>query len=358
MESLFDVQARKLRYTPTKFVRSLMYHIDWNARMIGIRGARGVGKTTLLLQYIKLNFKKNLEKALYVSLDNVWFSNNGLYELADNFVKKGGTHLFVDEVHKYPNWSQEMKNIYDDFPNLKIVFTGSSLLEILNARADLSRRAITYKMQGLSFREYISIETGKVLESYSIEGLIANHQEISPQITAEVKPFQYFDTYLKYGYYPFYREQRDLYFLRLQEIINMTLEIELPQLRKVDVAYIHKLKQLLLIISESVPFTANISKLSNKTGIARATLLSYFHFLEESDLLINLYKQAKGISKLQKPNKTYLNNTNLMYALSPDYINKGNIRETFFVSQMQHYQINYSDKSDFLINNKYTFEIG
>ena len=358
MYTLFNKQIQKLKHTPTKFVRSISTKINWNARLIGIKGARGVGKSTLLLQYIKQNFKNNPEKALYISLDNIWFSNNSLYQLADDFVKKGGTHLFIDEVHRYPNWSQEIKNIFDDFLTLKIVFTGSSLLEILNARADLSRRAITYTMQGLSLREFINMETNLNLNSYTLEQITENHLEISQQITNQIKPFQYLDNYLKFGYYPFYKEEVALYASRINEIINMTLEIELPQLRKVEIAYIHKLKQLLLIISESVPFVPNISKLSNKMGINRATLLAYFHYLEESSLTINLFKKAQGISKLQKPNKTYLENTNLMYALSPNKINKGNLRETFFINQLQQHQINYSEKSDFYVNNKYTFEIG
>ncbi len=358
MNNLFDKQIQKLIHTPIKFIRSLSEKINWNARLIGVKGARGVGKSTLLLQYIKLHFKKQPEKALYISLDNIWFANNSLYQLADDFVKKGGTHLFIDEVHRYPNWSQEIKNIYDDFHTLHIIFTGSSLLEILNARADLSRRAVIYTMQGLSLREYISMETGIMLKSFSLNEILENHLEISQGIVQKIKPFEHIDNYLKYGYYPFYNEQPDLYASRLNEIINMTLEIELPLLRKVDIAYIYKLKQLLVIISESVPFIPNISKLSNKIGINRATLLSYFHYLEESGLLINLFKKGNGISKLQKPNKTYLENTNLMFALSPNTINKGNLRETFFINQLQQEQLSYSEKSDFYVNNKYTFEIG
>ena len=358
MNKLFAKQIQKLIHTPTKFTRSLSKEINWNARLIGIKGARGVGKTTMLLQYIKLNFKEQAEKALYVSLDNIWFANKSLYQLADDFIKKGGTHLFIDEVHRYPNWSQEIKNIYDDFHTLHIIFTGSSLLEILNARADLSRRSIIYTMQGLSFREYISMETDMELETYTLHEIVENHLEISQKIVQKVKPFKYVENYLKSGYYPFYKEQTDLYAQRLNEIINMILEIELPLLRKVDVAYVYKIKQLLAIISESVPFIPNMSKLSHKIGINRATLLSYFHYLEESKLVINLYKKGKGISKLQKPNKSYLENTNLMFALSPGTINKGNLRETFFVNQLQREQVSYSEKSDFFVNNKYTFEIG
>lgn len=359
MEELVEKFRFKLSLTSTDFVRSLGSDINWNARLIGVKGARGVGKTTMLLQHIKMNLAKELDKTLYVSLDSIWFSNNTLVDLADDFVKKGGEYLFLDEVHRYDNWSQELKNIYDDYPMLKVVFTGSSLLQILNARADLSRRAITYTMQGLSFREYLSIETGQHFDRLTLESILSNHTKESTLINAKLKPLYYFDTYLKQGYYPFYKEERGLYVSRLEEVINMMLEIELPLLRGLDLAYVHKIKQLLLIISESVPFIPNVSKLSAKMGIARGTLLLYFHYLDEIGLTINLFKESGGISKLQKPLKVYLENSNLMYALTPTAANIGNIRETFFANQLGYaHKIRYAEKGDFLINEKYIFEIG
>jgi predicted AAA+ superfamily ATPase len=359
MEELVEKFRFKLSLTSTDFVRSLWSEINWNLRLIGVKGARGVGKTTMLLQHIKMNLTQVLDKTLYVSLDSIWFSNNTLINLADDFVKKGGEYLFLDEVHRYDNWSQELKNIYDDYPMLKVVFTGSSLLQILNARADLSRRAITYTMQGLSFREYLSIETGQHFDKLTLESILSNHSKESALITAKVKPLYYFDRYLKQGYYPFYKEELDLYVPRLEEVINMMLEIELPLLRGLDLAYVHKIKQLLLIISESVPFIPNVSKLSTKIGIARSTLLLYFHYLDEIGLTINLFKESGGISKLQKPLKVYLENSNLMYALTSSAANTGNIRETFFANQLGYgHKIMYSDKGDFLINEKYVFEIG
>ena len=359
MESLFEKYRQKLHITSTTFVRGLMGEINWNSRLIGIKGARGIGKTTLLLQYIKIHLSQETENTVYLSLDNIWFSNHSLMELVDYFVKRGGKNLFLDEVHKYPNWSQELKNIYDDFPTLKVVFTGSSLLEILNARADLSRRANVYHMQGLSFREYLSIETGEILETYSLEAILENHFEITDAISLKLKPLHYFENYLKTGYYPFYNENPDWYFISINEIINLMLEIELPQLRGVDLAYIHKMKQLLLIISESVPFVPNVSKLSEKIGINRTTLLLYFHYLEEIGLTLNLFKVAGGISKLQKPDKIFLENTNLMMALSPKYANIGNMRETFFANQLSYkHKISYATQGDFLIDGNTVFEIG
>jgi predicted AAA+ superfamily ATPase len=359
MEELVEKFRFKLNHTSTDFVRSLGNDINWNARLIGVKGARGVGKTTMLLQHIKMNLAKVLDKTLYVSLDSIWFTNNTLVDLADDFVKKGGEFLFLDEVHRYDNWSQELKNIYDDYPMLKVVFTGSSLLEILNARADLSRRAITYTMQGLSFREYLSIETGQYFHPLTLESILNNHSTESALITAKVKPLQYFDAYLKQGYYPFYKEELNLYVPRLEEVINMMLEIELPLLRGLDLAYVHKIKQLLLIISESVPFVPNVSKLSGKIGIARSSLLLYFHYLAEIGLTVNLFKESGGISKLQKPLKVYLENSNLMYALSPKAVNTGNRRETFFANQLGYkHKIMYSDSGDFFVDEKYVFEIG
>ena len=359
MEELFEKYQQKLHYTSIDIVRSIMQDINWNSRLIGVKGARGIGKTTLLLQYIKIHLKDEQDKALYVSLDNIWFSNHSLIELVDYFVKREGKYLFLDEVHKYPNWAQELKNIYDDYPDLKVVFTGSSLLEILNARADLSRRAIVYKMQGLSFREFIAFETAISFDSYSLEEVLENHVEISKNILSKIKPLPLFELYLKRGYYPFYKENPEMYGTILLEIINMSLEIELPLLRKVDLAYVYKIKQLLLIVSESVPFVPNTSKLSEKMGIVRGTLLLYLHYLDEIGITCNLYKESGGISKLQKPNKIFLDNSNLMFALAPSSMNIGNMREAFFANQLGYqHQLTYIEQTDFLVSRKYRFEIG
>ncbi|MBN2612615.1 MAG: ATP-binding protein [Bacteroidales bacterium] len=359
MEHFFEKYQKKLEKVPVEFVRSLISEINWNSRLIGIKGARGVGKTTLLLQYIKLNLYSTLQSTLYVSLDNIWFSENKLVDLVDFFVKKGGQYLFLDEVHKYPNWSVELKNIYDDYPELKIVFTGSSLLEILNARADLSRRAIVYNMQGLSFREYLSMLSGTDFQIYGLSEILNNHTSIVQQITSKVKPFQYFSSYLNSGYYPFFTEQIDLYHTRIEEIINMIIEIELPLLRNVDVLYVNKLKQLLYVISASAPFIPNISKLSERIGINRQTLLTYLYNLNEAFLIFSVYKNASGITVFQKPDKVFLENTNLMYVFNPGILEKGNIRETFFANQLRSkHLVEISNESDFIIDKKYTIEIG
>lgn len=359
MDVLIESFQKKLLQTNLVFVREIINAINWNARLIGIKGARGVGKTTILFQYIKLRLSDELDKVLYVSLDNVWFNNHSLTELAKAFDQRGGKYLFLDEVHKYNQWAQELKNIYDDYPNLNIVFTGSSLLEILNARADLSRRAVTYYMQGLSFREFIILETGFTFKTHSLEDILTNHSQIARDINQDLKPFKFFEAYLKQGYFPYYQEEKDLYLSRLGEVINMMLDIELPLLRNIDISYISKVKQLLSIIAESVPFQPNVTKLSEKIAINRNTLLTYLHYLEEIGLTKNLFKQSGGISALQKPSKIYLENTNLMYLLARENVNKGNLRETFFANQVGcTHALTYAEKADFKVDDKYIFEIG
>lgn len=359
MEELFNRYQRISQKIQTDFVRSFMQEVNWNARLIGIKGARGVGKTTLLLQYLKINFTDNRALTLYVSLDSFAFRGKTLLGLADEFVRNGGKHLFLDEVHKYPNWAQELKNIYDDYSELQIVFTGSSLLEILNSRADLSRRVVIYHMQGLSFREYIMLEKGIYFAPLTLESILKDHLHLAGQINAKIKVFPHFEKYLKQGYYPFYREELDLYEQRVEEVINMMLEIELPLLRGMDIGLVPKIKQLLVIISESVPFVPNIVNLSQKIEIHRTTLMSYLFYLQELGLTYHLLKEARGSVRLQKPAKIYLDNTNLMYVLSSFSANRGNVRETFFANQVGYkHKISFHEKTDFLVDNTYVFEIG
>ncbi|NLJ43160.1 MAG: AAA family ATPase [Bacteroidales bacterium] len=358
MEKLTEKFYKKLSAVSLTFIRSAMNQINWNARLIGIKGARGVGKTTLLLQYIKINFELD-PSVLYVSLDDIWFSENKISDLADRFVKQGGRMLFLDEVHKYPGWSREIKNIYDDYPELKIVFTGSSLLEIINAGADLSRRAIIYKMQGLSFREYLNLECNLNLNIIELKEILDDHLRLSKEIVSVVKPLKHFQDYLTHGYYPYYREISELYHMRLAEVINMILEIELPLLRGVDPLHVNRLKQMLLIITESAPFIPNISKLSERTGINRNTFIIYLNYLYEADILKNLYRDARGITRLQKPEKIYLENSNIAFAIRSLQPDKGSIRETFFANQLSFgHTITFPDQGDFLVNDSLLFEVG
>jgi predicted AAA+ superfamily ATPase len=358
MDTLIEKSFQKVREVDTRFIRSIMEKIDWNDRLIGIRGSRGVGKTTLLLQRIKKNLG-NTSESLYVSLDNLWFAEHSLLELVDYFAKRGGKYLFLDEVHKYPNWSQAIKNIYDDFSDLKVVFTGSSLLEILNARADLSRRAIVYEIQGLSYREFLNITQKADFQSFSLQDVLKNHREISDEILSKIKPLQFFNDYLRHGYYPFFTEGTARCSHRLEEIVNTILEVELPLLRHAEPAYVPKIKQLLQIIAEAVPFIPNIDGLSKRIGIHRNTLLSYLYYLQETRLTNHLHKDISGINRLQKPEKIYFENTNLAYTLAENNTDSGNMRETFFLNQLSYnHSVEYSNTGDFWIDKKILFEIG
>jgi predicted AAA+ superfamily ATPase len=358
MDTLIEKSYQKARATDIRFIRSIMDKIDWNDRLIGIRGARGVGKTTLLLQRIK-KFLGNTSEVLYVSLDNLWFAEHSLLNLVDFFVKHGGKFLFLDEVHKYPNWSQAIKNIYDDFPALKVVFTGSSLLEILNARADLSRRAIVYDIQGLSFREFLNITQETDFRMISLADILENQKDISNEILSKVKPLQFFSDYLRYGYYPFFTEGIARFPYRLEEVVNLILEVELPLLRNLEPAYVVKIKQLLQIIAESVPFIPNIDNLSKRIAIHRNTLLSYLHYLQEIQLTNHLHKDISEINRLQKPEKIYLENTNLAYTLAENNTDIGNMRETFFLNQLSYsHTVEYPNRGDFWVDKKFLFEIG
>ena len=358
MDTLIEKSFQKVRDVDTRFVRNMMNEVDWNDRLIGIRGARGVGKTTLLLQRIK-KILGNTSESLYVSLDNLWFAEHSLLDMVDYFVKRGGKFLFLDEVHKYPIWSQAIKNIYDDFPDLKVVFTGSSLLEILNARADLSRRAIVYDIQGLSYREFLCITQKIDFRIFSLSDILGNHKDISDEILSKVKPLQFFSDYLQYGYYPFFTENISRFSYRLEEVVNLILEVELPFLRNVDPAYVPKIKQLLQIVAEAVPFIPNIDNLSKRIGIHRNTLLSYLHYIQETQLTNHLHKDISGINRLQKPEKIYLENTNLAYTIAEKNTDIGNMRETFFLNQLSYnHTVEYPNSGDFWVDKKFLFEIG
>lgn len=358
MDKLIRKHRNLIKETKLDFQRYLLDKLPWKERLIGIKGARGIGKTTMLLQYIKKEYGVS-NTALYITLDDLYFTDNRLVDFVDDFVSKGGEHLFIDEVHKYKNWSIEIKNIYDTYPKLRVVFTGSSLLEILNARSDLSRRALVYNMQGLSYREFLNFYYQINLQSINLEDILSNHEVIALSITDKIKPLQYLNEYLKTGYFPFYSNNEELYYKRLQEIINMIIEIELPQLRNTDVSIIGKVKQLLYVMSQSVPFKPNISALANKIQINRKTLMEYIVYLGDASVLKNLRKDSFGVNLLQKPEKIFLENTNYLFSIKNIEPNIGSIRETFFYNQLsEKHDVTYPDKGDFKIDNKYIFEIG
>ena len=350
MRTLYQKYEILLQNTTTDFKRYLYNKISWNSRMMGIIGGRGVGKTTMILQYIKENLDS--KKALYVSADDMYFSENKLFDLADDFYKSAGEYLFIDEIHKYADWSRELKNIYDSFPSLKIVFSGSSVLDILKGSADLSRRAIIYKLQGLSFREYLKLFHNHETDVYSLNQIVNNEVKL----TNISHPLPLFHDYLKRGYYPFGLEN-DLN-LRLGQIIVQTLETDIPQYAKLNVGTSRKLKRLLTIIAESVPFKPNFSKISEMIGVSRNSLDDYFTYMEKAGLIGQLRNETNGIRGLGKLDKVYLDNTNIIFNLVGDKSNIGNIRETFFFNQMRlNNEVISSEKDDFVID-KYTFEVG
>ncbi|MCB4745519.1 MAG: AAA family ATPase [Sulfurovum sp.] len=346
----------QLNNTSLDFKRYMHDKFDMNDRLIGIIGSRGVGKSTFILQYLK-ELDMPFEKKLYFNADHFEVMNHSIYEIAKEFHKRGGEILAIDEIHKYPNFEIELKSIYDSF-ELKVIFSGSSALTLENAKSDLSRRAYLYRVNGLSFREFLAYEAGEEFDVITLEELLQNHTEIAYKITQKIKPFAYFSKYLQYGYYPFYKENINHYQKRLLETINIVMESDLPIIFNIEPKNIYKLKKLLTLLCISKPYELNISKLSQKIGINRQTLYLYLHYLEMGGLTKLIKGKEKGDSIFTKPEKLYLNNTNLNSAYCQNS-DSGTIREEFFVNQLQlEYKINYHDRGDFIVDEKYLFEIG
>lgn len=347
LQASFDAMLRAI---PVTFHRYMFDRINWNNRMLGLVGPRGVGKTTLMLQYAKEKLDRNA--TLFVNADDLYFSAHHLVDLADDFVKQGGTHLIIDEIHKYKDWARELKLMYDYHADLKIFFTGSSILDINKGSADLSRRAIVYSMQGLSFREYLSMFHQIDITVYPLADIVEHRIELPEKF----RPYAYFQSYLEEGYYPFSKE--DQFHIRLQQVINKTLEVDIPQYSEMSVSTTRKLKQLLTIIARSVPFKPNMSSIATMLGVSRNNLSDHFLYLEEAGLIAQLRDDTGGIRGLGKVDKVYLDNPTLMYCLGQETADIGNIRETFFLNQMRVEQdVITSPISDFQIAG-YTFEVG
>ena len=359
MEKLFQYSASRINTVSLVFKRYLIDKIAWNNRLIAITGARGIGKTTMLLQYIRENLNQKPDEVLYVSLDDLYFSKNTIVDFAGEFTKRGGKFLFLDEVHKYKNWSQELKNIYDYFGELKVVVTGSSALDIYKGTADLSRRALLYKMPGLSFREFLLLKYGHSFPVLTLDSVLNNAASAIEPILQQIKPIKLFEEYLFSGYYPFFMEDESNFHDRLRQIVNHVLEVDLPAVETVDFMAVHNLKRLLAVIAEMVPFKPNLSKLSQQVGVSRETLLKYLYLLAKADLLMVLETDTFGISKMNKPEKVYLNNANLMAALTANTVNAGTTRETFIFNQLkQMHQVSYTGQGDLFVANTYTIEVG
>ncbi len=350
METLLFRYHNLLKETDTGFLRYLHDIIPWNDRMIAIVGSRGVGKTTLLLQHIKLHLP--IDKTLYVSADDLYFSDHSLFDLARQFHQLGGEHLFIDEVHKYANWSQELKNIYDAMPQLQVVFTGSSILDIYHGTSDLSRRVLTFTLHGLSFREYLAMKKGIQIPVHSLDDIIQHNVNVE----GLDYPLAAFSDYLRQGYYPFSGNQG--YDIRLNNVVNRVIETDIPLYARLNISAITKMKRLLNVVAASVPFKPNVSKIANILEISRETVNDYLEYMIRAKLLNALHTSTQGIRGLGKVDKIYLENTNLAYALTPRP-EIGNIRETFFLNQLQaNHQVQSAPGSDFLVDGSYTFEIG
>jgi len=350
MERLIAQFRALIEKTDTRLVRYLHAKINWENRIIAILGARGVGKTTLLLQYIKLNC--DIQKALYVSADDFYFSSNTLFDLATQFQLNGGKYIFIDEIHKYPNWSKEIKMMYDNLQPLKIIITGSSILDLYKGTDDLSRRVIRYNLKGFSFREYLNFTNSSNLKSYSLEQILKN------EVTLEDVefPLMHFKNYLKNGYYPFFNEPD--YEIRLNNILNMTIETDIPMYAKMNIGTALKMKQLLSIIAKSVPFKPNFTKIAELVDVHRNQIAEFMYYFEKAGIINQLKDITEGIRAMGKVEKIYLDNPNLMYAIGTNATEIGNVRETFFFNQMKlEHSVFAHDKADFQIEDV-IFEVG
>jgi uncharacterized protein len=357
MEKLYDFHASYIKKTKSTFRRYLMDGINWEAKLIAIKGAKGVGKTTMMLQYLKENFTGN--EALYISMDSLIVKPYTIFEIAEYHVNRGGTHLFIDEIHKYTDWSREIKTIHDLFSDLFVVFSGSSILQIYKSFADLSRRVVSYDLEGLSFREFLELETGNSFKKIELTELLKNHISIAEDVATKVNIFKHFDNYLRYGYYPFYLENKRDFNTKLEHVINNSLDIDLPFMLEINVHNLFKIKKLLYILATQLPFQPNITKLAESLELNRNTLNNYLYYLSESKLLKLLTDSGKSYSTLSKPEKIYMQNTNLIYAISGDEVNKGTLRELYFLNQVSAIKaVNYTQKGDFIVDNKYVFEVG
>lgn len=357
MNGVILKSSKKINNVGLGFKRYLYNELDLKQRFIAIKGARGAGKTTLLLQLGK-KFSDQ-KKVLYIALDDLYFIKSSLYDLAEEFQLKGGEVLLLDEVHKYSNWSRELKLIYDDFSELQIIFTSSSILNIYKGESDLSRRVSHYVLKEMSFREFLILHKNIESPAFTLKEILANHTTIAEDLVAKFRPFEHFDEYLKFGALPFYENDPFAYQQKLLQTIHLILEIDVPSIENIDYRTIEKMKRLLYILASNVPFTPNINKLSTQVDINRNALVRILQLMDRAFLIHTLYKQSKSVSMLNKPDKIWLRNTNFMYAIAKENVNKGTLRETFALQSLaQIHEVTLPPKADFLIDKTFTFEVG
>ena len=360
MESLFKKHDRLVTVTSTEIIRQWANSINWDARVMAIRRPKGVGKTPMMLQYIKLNYQLLDRQVLYVSCEDKYFSNHSLLSLAEQFYLNGGRQLFLDEVHKYDDWSNEIKEIYDFYPTMRIVLSGSSLLSMTEGDADLARRCINHDIQGLSFREFLHFYKGIKMPVYPLEQVLENPAPLIEEMNKHGRPIALLKEYLKYGYYPYYLNNETDYHIAIQQVVNKIIDIELPRICGVDLNNTRKIKSLLTILCASVPFQVDITKLATQSGLKRDTIINYLSYLDKAKLIRLLYSDLKNIKRMQKPDKIYIDNTNLLNAWATTPIQIGTIRETFVANQLSANHVVEFRKTngDFLVDSKYTFEVG
>lgn len=356
MNNLLQTHYSLLKNKRGTIKRQLSTEIDWSKRLIAIKGSRGVGKTTFLLDYIIENNRKDDKSCLYINLNNLFFTKQGLVAFVDEFYKKGGKTLLLDQIHKYPDWAKDLRICYDNYPDLQIIFTASSILRV-KTNEHIQDCVSTYYLNGLSFREFLNHETGCDFKSYTLDEIVENHEELVKNILTKVRPLAFFNDYLRFGYYPCYLEEKS-FIDNLLKIINLMLEFDITYLNQIELKYLIKLKKLLYIIAQSVPFQPNVSKLANDIETSRATIMNYLRYLKDARLIHLLNTSEDNTEKLKKPNKVYLHNPNLLYAISPDNVSTDSLRETFFYNQVSVASILTStDRGHFKVDNKFNFEI-
>jgi len=347
---------------PMVYTRNIINLIDWSLRLILIKGPKGVGKSTLMQQYIRQNYAIGDRHVLYCSADSGYFTTHTLVETADAFCRMGGRHLFIDEIHKYENWSREIKEIYDLHRDLRIVISGSSLLQLNDGYADLSRRLMEYVMPGLSFREFLCFDQNMNLPSVSLQDLLSCPNELCAEIRSKCRPLEFFSLYLQNGYYPYYFENSGIYMHRIEKVVNYTIDVELTNYRKISVGNTRKIKALLQLISSMVPYEVDIAKLSKSVSVERGTLLNYLCCLDEASIIRRLFTSIETVTDLQKPDKILLDNSNILYALSSKAPEIGTVRETFFCNQLASagHKVEYGGvkSGDFRIDDSLVIEVG
>lgn len=357
MEFFQNAHKTLLESTHPTLRRELLKTIDWSEQLICIKGFRGAGKTTFLLDYLKQEYPDDTS-VLYVNLNNFYFTRRTIISFADEFVKRGGKILLLDQIQKYPNWSKELRQCYDKLPGLKIIFTSSPVLRITEENPHLNGIVKIYHLEGLSFREYLNHFTNNNFPVYSFSDILNNHVEIAKEIVAKVRPLAYFGEYLKCGIYPYCIDDPNFYSNRLLKHINLALEIDVPYINQIELKYLSKLRKLLHIITSETPFSPNVSKLAADVKTSRATVMNYLRYLKNAKLIQLLYANNNG-NELKKPDKVYMHNTNLLYAIAPENVEKTNLRQTFFYNQAGYiFPVSSSEKADFLVNNTWHFLVG